>query len=323
MVSAVARVVVLSGPMIVMPPRAVQVRVKPDPAAAPGTNATFSVVAFSSRGPLEYQWRRDGAELPGETGPSLTINDVKPRDAGAFSVVVSDGLSATVSAPALLLPLVTPTILAGPQNLAVPIDSPVTLSVAISGSPLPFGVEWRRGNTLVASNTVYDYNAFLAFTATNRVTNFVYKVTIRNLALSTATVFATNTLSTLADADHDGMPDSWEALFQFNAASAVDAASDADGDGATNQQEFVAGTDPRDPLSVLALTATVTPSGVQLGFDAVSNRTYSVQFRDQVDGAVWQRLADVPARGVSHTEIVADAAPSTNRFYRVVTPRQP
>jgi hypothetical protein len=54
----------------------------------------------------------------------------------------------------------------------------------------------------------------------------------------------------------DGIPDWWEDHFGFNKLSAVDGALDTDGDGASNAQEFFAGTDPqsseshfRNPLS--------------------------------------------------------------------------
>jgi hypothetical protein len=47
------------------------------------------------------------------------------------------------------------------------------------------------------------------------------------------------------DADHDGMGDAWEALHGFNSSSYADNALDADGDGYTNLEEFLNGTDPR------------------------------------------------------------------------------
>ena len=54
----------------------------------PGTNATFSVSATNTA-PLSYQWRKDGAKIPGATNSTLTISNVQSSDAGAYSVVVS------------------------------------------------------------------------------------------------------------------------------------------------------------------------------------------------------------------------------------------
>ena len=54
----------------------------------PGTSASFSTVATGT-GPYSYQWKKDGAVLAGETGSSLTTNNVSAAGAGTYSVVVS------------------------------------------------------------------------------------------------------------------------------------------------------------------------------------------------------------------------------------------
>jgi hypothetical protein len=48
---------------------------------------------------------------------------------------------------------------------------------------------------------------------------------------------------TLKDTDGDGMPDGWEIKYSLNPL-VNDATSDADGDGITNLQEDLNGTDP-------------------------------------------------------------------------------
>ena len=56
---------------------------------------------------------------------------------------------------------------------------------------------------------------------------------------------------------------------------------------------------------------------------AISNRTYTVQFTDRLGAAPWAKLADLIARPTNHVETIPDPAWTTNRFYRVVLPRQP
>jgi len=50
------------------------------------------------------------------------------------------------------------------------------------------------------------------------------------------------------DTDGDGMPDVWEQKSGFNMYDPSDAKADADGDGFTNQEEFLAKTDPTSAL---------------------------------------------------------------------------
>jgi pectate lyase len=46
------------------------------------------------------------------------------------------------------------------------------------------------------------------------------------------------------DSDHDGMPDAWENLYGLNSSSSSDRNSDYNGNGYTNLEEFLNGTDP-------------------------------------------------------------------------------
>jgi hypothetical protein len=60
-----------------------------------------------------------------------------------------------------------------------------------------------------------------------------------------------------------------------------------------------------------------------LEFDARSNKTYTVQHSGTLASNSWLKLVDVVARTNNRTETITDPAPAANRFYRLVTPRQP
>jgi hypothetical protein len=66
-----------------------------------GRSARF-VVWASGNGSLNYQWFRNSVPIPGATGRVLTISTVRPRDAAAYSVQVSDDFGSEVSEPAAL-----------------------------------------------------------------------------------------------------------------------------------------------------------------------------------------------------------------------------
>jgi hypothetical protein len=85
------------------PPLIVQ---QPQSATVPlGGNVTFTVVA-EGIGPITYQWRKNGINLPGATGTSLTRNGVQLGDAGNYSVAVANPFGAVSSAiAALVIPI--------------------------------------------------------------------------------------------------------------------------------------------------------------------------------------------------------------------------
>ena len=63
------------------------------------------------------------------------------------------------------------------------------------------------------------------------------------------------------DDDNDGMPDSFEKANGLNPLYNGDASLDADGDGISNLEEYVAGTDPQDS-SPLGPDAPQTPQSI-------------------------------------------------------------
>jgi hypothetical protein len=75
-----------------------------------------------------------------------------------------------------------------------------------------------------------------------------------------ATVTIADNDSPTADADGDGLPDSWE-IAHFGNTTSQNGSGDPDHDGATNAEEFAAGTDPMDPASKPPAPAPSTGGG--------------------------------------------------------------
>jgi hypothetical protein len=311
--SAPARLTVLAPAVVLIPPVGATNR--------PGANIEFSVTVKGS-GPFFYQWRLNGLALIGETNSTLVRNNIQLSDDGEYDVVISNPVSVTMASTRLTV-LVNTVITVPPVTIYVITGATYTVSVGATGNPLPFGYEWRLGPVSFASNTVYNPVHFATFTAPMFLTNQPWRVVVRNLANPGTSANRTYTVSTQLDVDGDGIPDPWEETFGLDSGNAADGGLDTDNDGASNRDEYLAGTNPTNELSVLRLSMPDLGSGLAtLQFVAASNRTYSVQFIDSL-GLNWQRLGDVLNETSVRTETVVDPSGNTNRFYRVVTPRQP
>lgn len=106
-----------------------------------GDNLTFTVFA-SGTGPLTYQWRFEGANIPGATSASFAVTNAQTSDSGNYSVVVTDSNSSLTSADATLSVLSPPTISQQPQSQTAVAYSDVFFSV-VAGGEGPFTYQWR------------------------------------------------------------------------------------------------------------------------------------------------------------------------------------
>ena len=125
------------------------------------------------------------------------------------------------------------------------------------------------------------------------------------------------------DSDGDGMPDAYENLYPsiLDPNNPADASQDPDGDGLSNLQEYLAGTDPTDPNSTLRILSIDNLGGnqVRLIFFAVANRTYTVEYKNALTGASWLPFTNITA-AASDRLLPVQATLATNRFFRVRTP---
>jgi uncharacterized repeat protein (TIGR03803 family) len=114
-----------------------------------GANVSF-VVGTATNALLQYQWQcnngsyttnlADGGSVSGSATPTLSIGSVSPADAGAYSVVISNGAGSLTSAVATLqLVPSAPVIVTQPAGTTVLPGATVTLNViAVGDQPLVY-----------------------------------------------------------------------------------------------------------------------------------------------------------------------------------------
>ena len=130
-------------------------------------------------------------------------------------------------------------------------------------------------------------------------------------------------LTFVADTDGDGIPDPWETQY-FGGGMAANLNDDSDGDGMSNWKEYVAGTDPTNSASYLKVDWQGLPGSAAVMFGEISNRTYTVQYKETLASPLWLKLQDVVSQPIHRTEQIRDTnASPTGRFYRLITPVQP
>ena len=135
------------------------------------------------------------------------------------------------------------------------------------------------------------------------------------LATNGVIVFTGN--YTFPDVNNNGMSDLWE-LFYFGEVSATRTrATDTDGDGVTDYDEFIAGTDPTKANSALAMGSPKTQSNgaVRLEWASALGRQYRVQ--GSTNFVTWEPVTDWIRLSDTNSVISLPTGLSGLMFYRL------
>jgi hypothetical protein len=285
----------------------------------PGTNVTLTALAVGN-GPVRYQWRFEGTNILNATNTSYSFNGANlTNHHGNFSVVASDAVSSALSSNAFVYVLLRPGFVQHLASQSILQGGTLTLSVIVTGAP-PIWYRWLRGGSSYTTTSVP------VLVITNVQSTATWRVGATNSA-APAGVFSpasgSVTITMIPDGDGDGLGDAWEIAY-FGSTNASNAALDSDGDLMSNLDEFRAGTNPTNALSVLKVVFSETNANV-LSFIAESNLSYSVQWRTNLTTPSWQNLTNVlPSNQVRTITVDSGTAPpGTERYFRVVTPLVP
>jgi hypothetical protein len=122
----------------------------------------------------------------------------------------------------------------------------------------------------------------------------------------------------LGDTDRNGLPDWWE-LQYFGVLTGTPTAGDADRDGASNLDEYLAATNPADAESVFRITSLAFGAPARVEFTCEPGLFYTLQRADD-SLTNWTSVTSqirVPAQAQGLLEL-SDPAGARERFYRVL-----
>ncbi len=108
---------------------------------AVGGSVSFAVAA-SGTSPFNYQWRLNGANLPGATAATLVLTGVTTNQAGSYTCVVTNVAGSATSSAAVLTVNVPPTITSQPVSQTVTAGTNVSFTVVAIGTA-PLSYQWR------------------------------------------------------------------------------------------------------------------------------------------------------------------------------------
>jgi len=162
-----------------------------------GQTATFGVVATGTAS-LNYQWQKNGANIPGATSASYTTPATTTADSGStFDVVVSNAAGTVTSAPATLTvnaAVVAPTITTQPTSQTVTAGQTATFAVVASGTA-PLNYQWQKNGVNIAGGTSASYTTPATTTSDSGST---FDVVVSNAAGTVTSASATLTVNAAA-----------------------------------------------------------------------------------------------------------------------------
>ena len=198
----------------------------------------------------------------------------------------------------------------------------IAQNLALQGSG---AATWRivsqpAGGTVGLSGNIATYYPGLGFVGTDTFT-FVANSGFRDSNLATGRVVVLR-----VDSVGDGVPDWWRAHYFGGDGKTTNsqsgAATDPDGDGLNNQQEYLAGTDPLDYRSLVnIISINASETSAEMVFQSYLGQRFQMEQRSDLRTGNWSILTTNIWGKTDETSFTDAGALPPYRFYRIgVTP---
>jgi hypothetical protein len=249
----------------------------------------------------------------------LVVTSLETSVAGNYAVKVGNPAGSVTSAPFPLL--VIPSILAQPEPLTVESGATAEFSVTPDGSP-PFSYQWYTGPAGDTSSPVPGATG-QSFTTPALTSTTSYWVRVTSPAGTADSHAATATVNTATDPYAE-----WKAvrfsLEQSSNPAISGPVADPDGDGQTNEQEYIFGTLPLQPEAPVASGVALNAGKMEVSFTASKatgpgytgrTRHYAVETTTDMVNGPWTALPEA-ADVVGNDQAVTVVLPqSANRIF--------
>ena len=300
-------------------------------AKATAVNQTFTLNASYPNLPREFRFTY--LAVPTNGSATLTVRVREMTSANASNRITTLVRTVNCAAPAQTLQVVFPSsngqVISLPQDGAYTVVTRFTDTLTPAVSSFTITIDGAIQDRTNANGTVayviqdqtpgdgknemrYDWRGMAAGQHLIEVDYVGDGVALQ------ATRIVRVTLTGVSDADGDGLPDFWEnqnGLSPTNAAGVNGATGDPDGDGFTNIEEYLAGTDPQDDSSLLKIID-IGGAGRAISWNSIPGRNYQVYATTNV-AAAFQAVSSTMTAYGSPT-IFTNARPVVAReFYRV------
>jgi uncharacterized repeat protein (TIGR01451 family) len=242
----------------------------------------------------------------------LAITGVSTPHSSLAGQAISNFVAVTNFGPIAATNIFVTNVYTGPASV---ISATASQGVVTIGAGF---VTWNVG-TLASNAACFLSLLVMATNSTDGIMSnyFAVSASLPDPVTANNSVAFTNYLS--ADNDRDGMADTWELANGFDPSDPSDALLDADGDGQSNRNEYLAGTNPHDSTSALRITGfRSNGNSLSLTFSSVIGKSYVVERATALGSATWIAVG-APVTGTGGDTLVPISPPGGfgSGFYRV------